>query len=162
MQASDVKKQIRKSGVLFLLMSATMLSVLGATQLLAAQQQGQPPAAAPEPPAAPSTPPARAEIEELLPLHNEEPVYPRVAADEGIEGWVQVKFTVAADGSVPENSISVVDAEPADVFNRSAMNAAAKFRFRPRMSGGEAVDVPNVQYVFRYKLENEEEDQGAR
>ncbi|MEX0738076.1 MAG: M56 family metallopeptidase [Pseudohongiella sp.] len=139
MQASDVKKEIRKTAVLLTLVSAGMLSVLGATQVLSAQEQRPAPA-------------TRAVNEEMLPLHNEQPVYPRVAAEGGVEGWVHVRFTVNAAGTIDEDSIAVVDAEPADIFNNSAMAATRKFRFSPRMRDGEPVAVPNVQYVFRYKL----------
>jgi len=147
MQASDMKKQIRKTTALLLVFSAAMLGVLGVTQVLSAQEQEQRP-----------SPATRAVNEEMLPLHNEEPVYPKAAADAGIEGWVHVRFTVNAAGSIDESSVSVVDAEPADMFNNSAMNATKKFRFSPRITNGEPVAVPNVQYVFRYKLSQESVD----
>jgi TonB family protein len=140
MQASDMQTQIKKTIACLLVLSAGLLSVLGATQVLSAQEQRDPPAT------------RAAGDEEMLPLHNEQPLYPRTAAEAGIEGWVHVKFTVNAAGTIDENSLAVVDAEPADTFNNSALAAASKFRFSPRIRGGEAVAVPNVQYVFRYKL----------
>jgi protein TonB len=51
--------------------------------------------------------------------------------------------------------VAVVDAEPADIFNASARRAAEKFEFSPRIRNGVPVDVPNVQYVFRYKLQED-------
>lgn len=145
MQASEIKKQLRKSVALYLLLSAAMLGMLGATQVLTAQEQRP----------APET---RAVNEEMLPLHTEEAVYPKAAADEEIEGWVHLRFTVNATGTIDENSLSVVDAEPAEVFNTSALEAAKKFRFSPRVADGEPVAVPNVQYVFRYQLAEESQD----
>jgi TonB family protein len=147
MQSTVLKKQIRQSALALGLVSTAMLTVLGTTQVLSAQDntaQAQRPA-----------PATRSVTEEMLPIHSEMPVYPRVAAEGGIEGWVHVRFTVGADGLIPANSISVVDAEPADVFNNSAVNAAEKFQFRPRTVDGEAVAVENVQYVFRYKLKDD-------
>lgn len=106
-------------------------------------------------PNAASEPASREVDQELRPLRQVEAAYPPVAADEGIEGWAQVRFTVAADGSVPTDSISMVDAEPAQIFDESAMDAIAQFRFQPRVVNGEAVDVPNVQYVFRFDMDDE-------
>jgi len=88
---------------------------------------------------------------EMLPLVNIQPTYPTRAAQRGIEGWAQVSFTVTAAGGVRD--AVVVDAEPRGMFDRSSIRAAERFRFQPRVVNGEAVDVPNVQYVFRYQLE---------
>ena len=38
-------------------------------------------------------------------IHEVEPRYPARAAARGIEGWVQVKFTIMADGTVDPFSI---------------------------------------------------------
>lgn len=163
-QASKLKQEITRSAALLLVLSAGIVGVLSTTQVLSAQEvaaqdmAGQEPASPPSPPPVtrPAPPPGTDRADgELFPLHTEEAVYPRVAADDGIDGWVQVSFTVSADGSVPAGSVSVIDAEPADVFNNSAVNAAAKFRFSPRMVDGEGVAVDNAQYVFRYRLSQE-------
>ena len=87
----------------------------------------------------------------MLPLVNIQPQYPTRAAQRGIEGWCQVSFTVTAEGGVRD--VVVVDAEPQGMFDRSSIRAAERFRFQPRVVNGEAVEVPNVQYVFRYQLE---------
>lgn len=88
---------------------------------------------------------------EMLPLVNIQPTYPTRAAQRGIEGWCQVSFTVTASGGV--ENVVVVDAEPRGMFDSSSIRAAERFRFQPRVVNGEAVPVPNVQYVFRYQLE---------
>lgn len=93
---------------------------------------------------------------DYLPLLATAPMYPRVAADEGIEGWVLVQFTVNASGAVDEDSITVVDAEPAEVFNATSIRAARNFVFSPRRVAGESVPVPGVQYLFRFRLENDD------
>ena len=92
--------------------------------------------------------------QELLPLVAIAPQYPTRAAQRGIEGWVLVSFTVAKTGGVVEDSITVADAEPAAIFDRSSIRAAARFKFEPRIRAGRAVDVEGVQYVFRYALED--------
>ncbi|HDZ09739.1 energy transducer TonB [Pseudohongiella sp.] len=88
---------------------------------------------------------------EMLPLVNIQPTYPTRAAQRGIEGWCQVSFTVTASGGV--ENVEVIDAEPRGMFDSASIRAAERFRFQPRVVNGEAVPVPNVQYVFRYQLE---------
>lgn len=95
--------------------------------------------------------------QELLPLVAIAPQYPTRAAQRGIAGWALVSFTVDKTGRVVEDSIVVVDAEPAEIFDRSSSRAAARFEFEPRIRGGRAVDVEGVQYVFRYALEDYDE-----
>ena len=64
-----------------------------------------------------------------------------------------MSFTVDGQGNVIEDTIAVVDAEPANIFDRSSIRAAARFKFQPRVQGGQGVEVPGVQYLFRYQLE---------
>lgn len=90
---------------------------------------------------------------DYLPLVAIAPQYPTRAAQRGIEGWCLVSFTVDGMGNVKEETIQVVDAEPPNIFDRSSIRAAARFKFQPRVVDGQGVEVPNVQYVFRYQLE---------
>jgi len=90
---------------------------------------------------------------DFLPLVAIAPQYPTRAAQRGIEGWCLVSFTVDGLGNVDEDSIVVVDAEPPNIFDRSSIRAAARFKFQPRVVNGQGVEVPGVQYVFRYELE---------
>ena len=136
MSASETKKQLGRSVIALLVLSVATLGALGSHSLLHAQSQAG----------------ARAIDEEMIPLTTIEPVYPRAAADAGIEGWAHVRFTVSADGTVAEGSVSIVEAEPAQIFDASAIAATRQFTFSPRVVAGQAVDVPNVQYVFRYYL----------
>ena len=89
---------------------------------------------------------------EMLPLVNVTPQYPNRAASRGIEGWCQVAFTVTETGGVRD--VVVVDAEPQGIFDSSSIRAAEKFKFQPKVVDGKGVEVPNVQYVFRYQLED--------
>ena len=90
---------------------------------------------------------------DYLPLVAIAPQYPTRAAQRGIEGWCLVSFTVNGLGSVEEETITVVDAEPPQIFNRSSVRAAARFKFQPRVEDGVGVEVSGVQYLFRYQLE---------
>lgn len=91
---------------------------------------------------------------DFLPLVAIAPQYPTRAAQRGVEGWCLVSFTVDGLGNVVEDSIVVVDAEPASMFDRSSLRAAARFKFQPRVVDGQGVPVPDVQYLFRYELED--------
>lgn len=91
---------------------------------------------------------------DFLPLVAIAPQYPTRAAQRGIEGWCLVSFTVDSLGNVVEDSIVVVDAEPTSIFDRSSIRAAARFKFQPRVVDGQGVNVDDVQYVFRYELED--------
>lgn len=91
---------------------------------------------------------------DMLPLVAIAPQYPTRAAQRGIEGWCLVSFTVNGLGNVLEDSIVVVDAEPSSMFDRSSIRAAGRFKFQPRVVDGQGVAVEDVQYVFRYELED--------
>ena len=91
---------------------------------------------------------------DYLPLVAIAPQYPTRAAQRGIEGWCLVSFTVNGLGNVEEDTITVVDAEPPQIFNRSSVRAAARFKFQPRVEDGIGVEVAGVQYLFRYQLED--------
>ena len=73
---------------------------------------------------------------DYLPLVAIAPQYPTRAAQRGIQGWCLVSFTVDGLGNVVEESIEVVDAEPANIFDRSSLRAAARFKFQPRVVDG--------------------------
>lgn len=141
------KSNLVKSGAMLGLLSLTLLVISGTVQTVATQVEAQ---GAPAPEAREI--PADAE---MLPIVNVTPMYPTVAAEEGIEGWVQVKFTVDDLGRVPPHTIEVVDAEPSDIFNESAIRATERFRFSPRVRNNQPVAVPGVQYVFRYAMQDD-------
>ena len=75
---------------------------------------------------------------DIIPIVKIRPIYPREAAIKGLEGWVKVEFMITAIGSV--TSPRVVDAKPPRVFNREAIRAILKWKFKPRVINGVAVD----------------------
>lgn len=76
--------------------------------------------------------------EDVVPLTRIAPQYPRKAARKGIEGWVKVEFTVLKDGSVTD--AVVVDAKPGRIFNRAALKAILRWKFRPKQVDGKPVE----------------------
>lgn len=79
------------------------------------------------------------------------PTYPPSAAARGIEGWVQVQFSVTASGRVFD--VSVVGASPAGVFERATIAAVQRWRYDPKIVEGVAVERIGLQTVLRFELE---------
>lgn len=88
---------------------------------------------------------------EYLPIVKVAPQYPRRAAQKGIEGYVVVEFTVSTLGTVKD--VKVIEADPPNIFNRAAMNAAKKFKYKPKIENGKAVEVPGVRNIIRFELD---------
>jgi protein TonB len=88
---------------------------------------------------------AAPELSRLLAVN---PQYPPSAASSGIEGFVEVSFTVTALGMV-ENA-SVTAAEPQGVFERAALAAISRWRYDAN-EGREAV---NLSHRFDFKAED--------
>jgi TonB family protein len=65
------------------------------------------------------------------------PVYPESARKRGIEGWVELTFTVQPNGAVDE--VAVRNASPATVFDDAAIRAIRQWRFEPIVRNGERV-----------------------
>ena len=90
--------------------------------------------------------------QDIVPIVRVNPQYPIRAADRGIQGWVEVQFTISAAGTVRDPV--VVDAEPATVFNRAALRAIRKWKYSPKIEEGVAVDRPDVRVRLHFNLEN--------
>jgi TonB family protein len=65
------------------------------------------------------------------------PVYPKDAQRAGTEGWVQVEFTISADGSTKD--LQVRDSAPKQVFDKAALDSVSKWRFEPVRKNGAPV-----------------------
>ena len=87
----------------------------------------------------------RTEEGDIIPLVVIRPMYPRDAAMQGIEGWVKVEFMITEIGTV--RNPRVIDAKPPRIFNREALRAILKWKFKPRIIDGVAVERPAVQII---------------
>jgi len=88
---------------------------------------------------------------DVIPLVRIAPEYPPRALRRGIEGWVQVQFTITATGAVKD--AKVVAAEPPGLFDEAALKSIARWRYNPKIEGGVAVERVGVQTVIRFVLE---------
>ena len=80
-----------------------------------------------------------------------QPNYPQAARNRGLEGHVIVSFDVTEIGTV----INVVVLESSSrLFNKSAINAVTRFRFKPKIVDG----VPQMSYGVRRQFTYEMND----
>ncbi len=91
---------------------------------------------------------------EYLPIVKVAPVYPHRAQYKGIEGNCVVMYTVTTNGSVRD--VKVVEHMCDDkIFWKASIAAAKKFKYKPRIIDGEAVEVHRVTNRFIYDLPDE-------
>jgi periplasmic protein TonB len=89
---------------------------------------------------------------DVIPLVRINPEYPPRALSRGIEGWVQVQFTISETGSVID--AIVVDSSPKNVFDEAALKAIGRWRYNPKVEGAVAVQRKGVQTILRFELED--------
>ena len=82
---------------------------------------------------------------DVIPIVRIDPQWPREALLNGIEGWVKVEFTILADGTVTDPV--VLEAEPRRMFDRNALRAILKWKFKPRIIDGKPVERRATQTI---------------
>jgi len=82
---------------------------------------------------------------DIIPVVVIRPMYPREAAISGTQGWVRVEFTITEVGTVKDPR--VIEAMPPRVFNREAIRAILKWKFKPRVVEGVAVERRATQVI---------------
>lgn len=87
---------------------------------------------------------------EFLPIVRVAAVYPRRALQRGIEGYVDVEFTVSKLGSVINPK--VVQASPEGIFEQAALDATLKYKYKPRVVNGEPMEVSGVEVRVKFEL----------
>jgi TonB family protein len=75
--------------------------------------------------------------------------YPPEAARNGIEGSVDVSFTISTQGKVSD--VTVVNAVPSDIFNRAAITAVRRWKYEPKTVNGVPVEA-HQQLRVQFKL----------
>ena len=66
-----------------------------------------------------------------------EPIYPAIARRRKTEGWVDLEYTVLANGSVID--AIVLRSRPSGIFDEVAVSAILKWRFKPRVIDGKPI-----------------------
>jgi protein TonB len=88
---------------------------------------------------------------DYLPIVKVAPIYPNRALTRGIEGYCVVQYTVTRQGTV-KDPVVIEDQCTSSLFYSASLNAALKFKYKPRIMDGEAVEVPGVQNKFTYEI----------
>ena len=88
-----------------------------------------------------------------VPIFQVPPQYPRRAAERGIEGCVVLKYVVTEVGSVRDPV--VIQSIPQGIFDRAAIRAALRYKYKPLIRDGNAVEVEGVTQRITFVLEGE-------
>jgi len=87
---------------------------------------------------------------DIVALVRDTPRYPHEALMNRTEGWVEIEFTIARDGSVKDPV--VVAAQPDRVFERDALRAIARWKFKPSVVGGVTVE-RRARQIIEFSLD---------
>jgi len=88
---------------------------------------------------------------DYLPIVKVEPIYPSRALSRGIEGYCVVQYTVTPLGTTKDPK--VIESQcTSSLFYRTSLRATLKFKYKPRIIDGQAVEVPGVRNKFTYEI----------
>ncbi|MDK1285964.1 energy transducer TonB [Pseudoalteromonas umbrosa] len=87
---------------------------------------------------------------DAVPLDRPAAIYPRLAAERGREGWVQLSYVVNERGEVESAVIEKSSGEPS--FERSALNAVKKWQFKPATQNNKPIKQCKNQVQLAYHL----------
>ncbi len=83
-------------------------------------------------------------------VYSIDPEFPEIAREQDLSGYVDLEFTVRADGNVA--AVTVLKAQPVGVFETSAVAAVSQWRYQPIERDGVAVDGhARLRLNFGYK-----------
>jgi len=88
---------------------------------------------------------------DYLPIVKVAPIYPRRAQTRGLEGQCWIQFTVTATGTTKDAKVIECTSS---LFANASIKAALKFKYKPRVEDGTAVEVTGVQHIITFKLED--------
>ncbi len=88
---------------------------------------------------------------DYLPIVKVAPIYPNRALTRGIEGFCVVQYTVTSIGTT-KDPVVIESQCTSSLFHRASLNAALKFKYKPRILDGVGVEVPGVQNKFTYEI----------
>jgi protein TonB len=86
----------------------------------------------------------------IVPIAIMQPDYPRRARQIGLDGYVIVEFTVTSIGNVVN---AYVIESSSKLFEKSSLRAVTRFKYKPQVVDGVAIDTPGIQYLFSFTLE---------
>ena len=87
----------------------------------------------------------------LIAIVRVSPTYPGPAEAQGLEGWVDVRFDVLTNGQVMNVTVT---GSSNRLFEKAAIRAAQKFRFRAPVVNGVPQVAKDVDYRFRFEMDD--------
>ena len=78
------------------------------------------------------------------------PRYPSRALSRGIEGWVLLEFAINELGQAVDPQ--VVDADPKGTFDRAAVSAVKRWKYRPMIEDGKPAVRPGVRQMISFRI----------
>jgi protein TonB len=88
---------------------------------------------------------------DVVPLVRVEPQYPMRAEQRGIEGWVELMFTISAAGTV--ENVVVTASHPGTVFDKAAIRAVQKWKYSPKVENGVPIERPGIRQRLKFQLD---------
>jgi protein TonB len=88
---------------------------------------------------------------DAVPLVRVEPQYPMRAEQRGIEGWVEMMFTITAAGTVKD--VVVTASHPGTVFDRAATRAVQKWKYSPKVEDGVPIERRGIRQRLKFQLD---------
>lgn len=86
---------------------------------------------------------------EYLPIVKVAPQYPRRALQRRMEGDVVLEYTVTRSGTV-RDPVVLQSTDP--IFDQAAIDSALRYKYKPRVVDGEAIEVPGVRTRIRFRM----------
>ncbi len=87
---------------------------------------------------------------DVVPLVRIEPQYPMRAKQRGVEGWVELMFTITKLGTVAD--VAVTASHPGTIFNKAAVQAVSRWKYNPKIENGAATVRPGVRLRIKFEL----------
>ncbi len=78
------------------------------------------------------------------------PRYPSRALSRGIEGWVLMEFAIDELG-LAVNPV-VIESEPPGIFDRAALSAVKRWKYRPMIEDGRPLMRPGVRQLISFEI----------
>ena len=72
------------------------------------------------------------------------------AEQRGIEGWVELMFTITASGAVTD--VVVTASHPGTVFDKAATRAVQRWKYSPKVENGVAIERPGIRQRLKFEL----------
>lgn len=92
----------------------------------------------------------KAQINSAAPIKRVEPIYPKKAIKENLEGFVVFKFDISEKGAA--DKIVVVKSSPKGVFDKNALKAFKQWEFKPATKGGKPIRQKGLLVQLDFKL----------